>query len=71
MAPALARATLLELAREAPAEVRRQMPAWVGKHAKLSALLDVIEINCDEAHADRLSILERLHDAEARLALGS
>ena len=64
MGAALAAATVLELVRDAPVEVRRQVPPWMARHAKLGALLDVIVINCDEAHADRLALLEKLHDVE-------
>lgn len=64
MGAALAAATVLELVRDASPEVRRQVPPWMAKHTKLDAMLDVILLNCDEAHADRLALLEKLHDIE-------
>jgi hypothetical protein len=64
MAPALAHATLLELVREAPAEVRARVPRSVVRLAHIDALNEAIAIGNDEAHADRLDILEQLDAAK-------
>jgi hypothetical protein len=55
MAPALARATLLELAREAPA-VREQAPDDV--------VAEITAIELDEIHAEGLVLDRRLDDVE-------
>jgi hypothetical protein len=64
MPAALAHATLLELVREAPAEVRARVPRSVVRLAHIDALNEAIAIGNDEAHADRLDILEQLDAAK-------
>lgn len=64
-------AVVVELTRDAPAEVRqhveRVVPPWVMRHARIARQARLIRAREADAHIDRLPLLERLHAVEEEL----
>lgn len=63
MGAALAADVFAELVRDPPAEVRAQAGSAM-RLARIEALNSAIAIGNDEAHVDRLDLLEMLDDAK-------